>query len=161
MITRESLGIFWDDGNGQEEADGIIFYGFWQDDIPSSLDVESFKEIWKDTGVQLRIRKWDTSDYKTYSIEVLLLEWPRYDSDWDILLKKSMTWFIKNGAVISWCGDEFSNPDPEIFNPQKNIGAVYAAFTPKVGMICNSKLSGEFVHLSDKQLAEVFSTATT
>ena len=52
MKTKESLGIIWsfqtEAGIRQDEVDGLIFYGFWNEgDIDkSNLSLDEFKRNW-------------------------------------------------------------------------------------------------------------------
>lgn len=156
MITKESFSIFWNTGEGQEEVDGLIFYGLWQHGIPHEINIQEFKNIWSSHN-EIKCIRWENEDYKTLSVEVLINYWPNCDKDWDATLLEALRWFTDNGAVISWCGDEYSSPNPEIFAPNNNIGSIYAAWHPKSGIICNSKLSDELLYLSDEQLSKYYS----
>ena len=84
---------------------------------------------------------------------MLIVTWPNTNEDWDVIIEQALKWFTDNGAAISWCGDEYSSPDPQIFAPGNSVGSIYAALIPKIGMTCNSSLSDEFEYLSDKQLS--------
>ena len=152
MITKESLGIFWDYGNGQEEADGLILYGWWRKKLPEELSIDVFEKIWAAIDVQFQVRRWETEEYNSLSIEILIVTWPNTNEEWNVMIRQALKWFTNNGAAISWCGDEYSSPDPRIFAPGNSVGSLYAAWMPKIGMACNASLSDEFEYLSEKQL---------
>lgn len=161
MNTKESLGIFWtfeklDNSNKtinyQDEVDGLIFYGFWENGLPEkSLALDSFSEIWRRADIRTKLRKWNEENYRVYSIEVYIKTWPE-ESSWRECIKSSLMWFQGQGALVAWCGGEDSSPSIDVFNPELASGNVYAASAANVGFLCNASLNDEHQELQDEQL---------
>ncbi|MFC5769751.1 hypothetical protein [Thauera sinica] len=161
MKTIESLGIYWPfldaDSNEiyQDEVSGLVFYGYWEEGIPSHIynEIPSFKEIWGG-GVDIKTREWDGEESSNFSIEVKINSWPD-ESHWMSIIERSLKWFVENGAVISWCGTEFSSPLLSIFSLDESngcAGSIYAAFSEGVGFFCGSGLNEEYQDIDDLQL---------
>ena len=164
MITKESLGIYWtfEEYNlqvkksnfYQEEVDGIIFYGYWNRELPKKLlALSDFIKLWLNSEIEVKLRKYDSVEYNCYSLEVRIIQFPNCFL-WKKTLKNSLNWFNKQGAIVSWCGDEYSNALIDIFDSKLASGNVYAAYNSKVGFICNSSLNQEYQDLTDEQLLE-------
>jgi hypothetical protein len=117
----------------------------------SSLD--SFVNLWKGAEVQTKLWKWDNEEYRSYSIDVRIVEWPD-DSDWEEIIRCSLSWFCDRGALISWCGAEYCSPSPDVFDDSSSAGNIYAAYAPNVGFKCNSALSGRYEELDGYQLKQ-------
>jgi hypothetical protein len=164
MKTNQSLGIFWtferldDIGHVikyQDEVDGLTFYGHWKDKCPNELALDSFIGLWKGANIQARLTKWDDENYRCYSLDVRIEKWPN-DDQWKAYIECSLQWFVAQGAVVSWCGNEDCSPSLDVFNPDLSPGSIYAAYTPETGFLCNSaSLHDEYQELQDKQLLQV------
>lgn len=158
MKTIESLGVFWtfqDASSGdiyQDEVSGLIFYGYWYDFAKDICkDLCSFELIWNGYA-EVRPRIWGGSFISDFSLEIYIKSWPS-DLLWKTYIEKSLRWFIKNGARVSWCGTECCSPSLEVFFPDNSAGTVYAAFNMEAGFACGAGLHEEFLELTSEELA--------
>ena len=150
MKTRESLGIFWSFKNkegigiGQEDVDGIIFYGLWKPCI-NSLKEDGFKNIWNSFDVDVKLTKWGAIENASFSMEVYIKTWD--DCSWENTVAKSLRWFVDQGAVLAWCGSEMISPSLTELEPIEQ-SQIYAAYSEETGLLCNSALDDDFEGLS-------------
>jgi hypothetical protein len=162
MKTIENLGIYWPiaekKGHYHDEVDGLVFYGYWAVDFEYNVidTVPIFLQCWPPNTVEIITRDWDKSSDSKFSIELRVLEWPK--SNWLEHVKLSLKWFISNGAEIAWCGNEFTTNSISVFNPNQNCGEVYAAYTRKGYLYCNSDLQEEYRCLDKKDLSKIWSS---
>lgn len=154
------MGIFWtleeaDESGlmlrGQEETDGLYFYGYWRKNLPEKLDFECWHDIWKLAEIEYEETRWDTDEYNTFTALVHIKKFPP-DQNWKEIICSSLKFFIANGGCVAWCGDETSYASVDSFNPTLAHGNVYAAFTSEYGLFCNSDLNEQYQYLTDKQL---------
>ena len=66
MITKESLGIFWENIDGFEEVEGLYFYGFWKNILPDRLEIYEVKNIWKSGEIEVNLSKIEGEEYSVY-----------------------------------------------------------------------------------------------
>lgn len=161
MDTRNSLGIFWGfedlDEHGkiikyQDEVDGLTFFGYWKEGLPEKLSpLDSFVKLWKGAEVQAKVTKWDSENYRCYSVEIHIMKWPD-DSDWEKNIRCSLAWFCDQGALMSWCGAEDCSPSIDVFDDSLSAGNIYAAYAPNIGFKCNSALFERYEELDKSQL---------
>ncbi len=139
----------------QDEVDGVIFFGYWNKLLPENLtSLDTLSDLWVNASIDLKSRKWQSEDYNCFAVEVHIKSWP-IAKDWDNIIKNSLLWFIDQGAILAWCGGEDSSPSIEIFNPDRSVGNVYAAYSSEIGYICNSSLLDEYQELEDAQLSRI------
>lgn len=158
MKTSDSLGIYWpciDKVNNeiyQDEVSGLIFYGFWSHGYSSEVlgNVDSFENIWMG-GVDIRFREWSGEAMSNLSIEMKINSWPSKNR-WRESIEASLRWFIENGALISWCGGEWSSPSLAVFMEDQRSGLVYAAFCKSVGFAWGSDLESEYRDVEGSEL---------
>lgn len=159
MITRESLWIFWPaDDSGQEEKQGLVFFGWWGTRALPDLDLAKIRVLWTDCEAEFRAVAFDAPEYKTWAVEMTIVNWPNPDR-WTELIEASLKWLTGQGASLAWCGDEDASPSPDIFDPGKASGNVYAAYSRGTGFVCNAGLEEEVAWLDDKQLVSVLKGA--
>lgn len=150
MRTSASLGIYWtfvDKNTGeiyQEEVPGLIFFGYWKGGYSSDVakNISSFKNIWADFS-EIKAREWVGEDLSNVSFEMKINLWPT-ERRWKESVEASLRWFVNRGALISWCGGEFSSPSLDVFRPDCHAGSIYAAYCNSVGFVCGSSLSSEY-----------------
>ncbi|MFY1918496.1 hypothetical protein ACOTJG_26485 [Achromobacter xylosoxidans] len=150
MRTSASLGIYWtfvDKNSGeiyQEEVPGLIFFGYWKEGYSSDVpkNISSFKSIWADFS-EIKVREWVGEDLSNLSFEMKINLWPT-EGRWKESVEASLRWFVNRGALISWCGGEFSSPSLDVFRPDCHAGSIYAAYCNSVGFICGSSLNSEY-----------------
>lgn len=145
MTSREVLWIY---DRAPEEADGVVFNGYWGPDSPlPKLDVGEFSSIWSEGAVVCHSRAMP-DDYFVASIVVKILRYPAA-GDWIPALRSALRWFVERGAVVSWCGHELCSQSIEAFGPHCGDGLVYAAYSNRTGMLCRSGLDDEVQFLDD------------
>jgi len=154
MKTKQSLGIFWNFESGQEEVDGLIFYGLWSDELPKKLETQSLQNLFIGGIIEINEARFDADDYKTYSISFYIKSFPKAEF-WLNNIKVCLSWLIDNGAIVSWCGSESCSPNPEILRPRNSAGNIYAGYSIPTGFICNANLEDELEYLNDQQLQKL------
>lgn len=162
MKTKESLGIFWtfetrsDGEKYQDEVAGLIFYGYWNSDLSEQVQkcVTTFIAIFGKENVETKLRKWEGEGNCNYSIEVFIKSWPS-EQQWLHCIENCLRWFTDKGAVIAWCGSELCGPTLDVFNLGDSTGSVYAAYSPNIGLLCNSGLNDEYRGLETNQLIKI------
>lgn len=152
MITKDRLVIVADDNGSSSETAGMAFFGLWSKNDSMDIKEDTLKQLWGNFICGSKLRQGRAEDHFFSSIEFPINNWPETNGLWIDLIKTSLEKFIDGGALIAWCGDEYSNSNPDVFNPESNAGEVYAALLPKLGFICNSSLYDEYQVLSDNQL---------
>jgi len=161
MKTIENLHIFWLKstdlvasriGSGHVDADGLLFHGYWKKGVPEEVtsELNKFQAIWSYAEVELEAPKPHPYDF---TIAVHIIEWP-YEKEWLNCIERSLRWFLDRGAKVSWCGTEYGNPSPEIFEPGNTDNYVYAACSESTGFICNAGLKDEYADLTHEQLLQ-------
>ena len=153
MKTKESLGIFWscttEEGVHQEEVDGLLFYGYWTDCLALSptLDYENFEKCWVPSNVSIQHRRSEVERYAQFSVDLRIHTWPS-PTQWIICIEKSLKWFTRQGAAISWCGTEYSSADVGTSFSNSSSGNIYAAYSDDTGLVYGSGLNDEYQELS-------------
>lgn len=153
MKTKESLGIIWsfqtEAGIRQDEVDGLIFYGFWnEDDIDkSNLSLDEFKRNWPMLSISTKHRLSNVENTAQLSIEIKIDQWPNEDQ-WLGCIETSLKWIVEQGAAIAWCGTEYSSSHVSKLLSDSSSGNIYAAFSNRRGFVCDAGLEDEFKELS-------------
>ena len=156
MKTIDSLGIFWtvnsDSGIHQDEVNGLIFYGFWENEFSNEVlkNLEAFASFWVDSEISVKPVIWEGNDNANLSIEVHIIKWPI--KNWLLCVEKSLKWFVELGAKVAWCGAEYSSPSLGSFRQNESSGEVYAAYSHKMGFLCKSDLMDEYQQLNIKDI---------
>lgn len=159
MKTIESLGIYWsfesETGCYQDEVDGIIFYGYWKEGFTKEIidKTGEFEDIWKNAEVEMKPRLWKGSSNCNLSIELWIKRFP--ENGWENSIYSSLKWFLKYGAILSWCGGEFSSPSLDSFRKNSLSSEVYAAYSQKTGFLCTSDLYDDYSALDDSKLSSI------
>jgi len=159
MKTIDSLGIYWTFGSGedkyQDEVDGIIFYGYWKTPFPKGIlnNLDAFKQIWRNSDVEIKPRVWEGTGNCDLSIEIRIDKWP--ERLWASCIEKSLKWFVQLGADVAWCGGEYSSPSLDVFNYEESSGEIYGAYSCEAGFLCKSGLYEEYSALGMEELTKL------
>ncbi len=157
MKTKESLSIFTSftsrEGTFQDEVDGLVFYGYWNNNVPSIYDIDfkKFRKCWSTSEITTNHRTSEVEGYAQLSIELRIHTWPD-EGSWFVFLENSLKWFVRQGATVSWCGTEFSSSDLGSCLSDSSSGNIYAAYTDERGFVCEAGLTDEYQELSHETL---------
>lgn len=154
--TRESLGIFWNAGDGHVETDGLLIYGYWPEKPslyprfplglwPKGTEWSSLEYVPIEEGETWRVNQW----------EVKIEQWPKPE-EWQDLLKKTLQVNIEGGATVAFCGilGHFADP-PALFDPKHMPDGVWAALDKTGRFLCTAELDERIKFFSDEQMADL------
>ena len=110
--------------------------------------------LWKGAEIQTKLIKWDDENYRCYSVEVYIMRWPD-NSNWEKIIRCSLSWLCDQGALLSWCGAEDCSPSLDVFDYSLSAGNIYAAYAPRAGFKCNSALFERYKELDEHQLNQL------
>jgi len=153
MTAKDALFIFFNEGIGHIETPGLSFYGLFKQNTYAVSDADKFFNSLEIASVY-HLNSFEEDDYFVLIVDISIKIWPS-DHQWFGCLKEILGWFLKQGASLSWCGDETCSPNPEILRPGNSAGNVYAVLTDKTIFLCNSNLNDELEYISDSQLEKI------
>lgn len=149
MKTHNSLGIIWDQPEGQIEVEGIEFYALTkQSEI---IPIETIKNIWPSDMIDIQMDKYRYDLWTVLICTLRIFQWPN-DKMWIEYLVNTMEAIINTGAIVVWSGGEDCTWNPEILTPESTMGNIYAGYSVQTGLLCNSNLSDELQFLNDDQV---------
>ncbi|MCG3463880.1 hypothetical protein L7G72_19115 [Xenorhabdus bovienii] len=145
MITKDVLGIYWNSHLG--EVDGQTFYLFYKDNNPKLPNFPT--SLWPE-HTEVKKQKLFGDKWVVWLWDV---KFSKHPEKWKEITKDTLSYFIENGAEVSWCGlDGYFSDPPGLFDPDEMSGGVYAALTPDNNFICHTDLYVEYQSLSDDEL---------
>lgn len=151
MKTIDELIIFWSEADGQVEASGIYFYGFWGPEaIPNSFFEMAglWKAIESTTAFQQIVA--DGGNFLVMTIRIK--SWPA-DPIWRSAVEETLTKMIAMRAKVAWCGGENCSWSLTELNPATYSGCIYAASSVNRQPILYSELSsGDLVFLRESDI---------
>ena len=154
MRTFEELGIFWASPDGHIEVAGITFYGFWsQRQIPDDAGF-CLTQVWNGLDAEVAVQPISADDGNYVVVTIWIKRWPS-DDNWRIAVERMLHLMVVKGAVVSWCGGEYSSWSLTELDPATSSGCVYAASSEFTGVILHSGLSDEISYLTDDELVQL------
>jgi hypothetical protein len=154
MKTIDCLSIVWTNSEGQEEVNGLTFYGLFENNsLDESLIRGQIINDWIGSNIQCRTLITDYEEFNVLSVDLRFIDNPRINF-WFENLTMVFTLLVKMGGIKAWCGNETCSPNPEVLVVNNSAGNVYAFYSSKLGLICNSSLDQELKYVDDFQLEE-------
>ena len=149
MNVRESLCIIWHGSEGGEEVTGIAIYA--QFAAPGSDALTALEKFWNAEEVCLRASSFAFEGGSIKVADIRVDSWPT-PKKWLEAIKSSLKFCLDAGTSVAWAGDESCSWHPDVLDPTKNAGNVYAAYSRQTGFLCNAGLDDEIAYLNDEQL---------
>ena len=149
-LTEKSLGIFW---NGAEELDGIMVYGYFP--MPNAEVAKPPLDLWKQYGESEKPWKLFGDDWTVWQWTIRIDTWPT-KGEWLNLIRSTLENMHKQGAIVSWTGQEggFADP-PSLFSPEDYMNEIWALYSEPEGFLCNSELGKPYKAIDVSVLVRV------
>lgn len=161
LLTEDVLKIFWTveekSASGcyrkyQEEADGILLYGYWNQLFTNESNFPL--HLWPD-GTLAKKYLYQDKGWTIVEWTVRVAQWPT-PSAWCNTLEGSMRTLCQQGALVAWCGNEgFFEYPTNLFLSEASQSGIYAGYSSRYGMMCSAFLKKPYSELDSQSLLDL------
>lgn len=151
MNTKDELTVMWLESDGHSEELGMYVYAYFP--VSSqALSEDALNSLGNCTFAKSKSSKISIENGLVTTTTIKVDNWPD-DDGWTAYLQELFSFLVGHGAAVVWAGGEDCSWTLDTLDPEMSDGNVYAGYSPKTGLVYNSRLTEEIVFLTDEQIA--------